>query len=192
MKLVFATHNKNKLFELQKLMPSTIKLVSLDDIDCFEDIPETSDSLEGNADLKSKYILDKFKLDCFADDTGLEIEALGGEPGVKSARYANETEKSDQKNMALVLRNLEHKNNRNAQFRTVISLRLNGVKHQFEGIAKGHISTIKHGEKGFGYDPIFIPQGFEKSFAEMTMEEKNLISHRGKAVRQLIDFLKLV
>lgn len=189
MKIVFATHNKNKLSELQKLMPSQIDLVSLDDINCFDDIPETSNTLEGNADLKSKFVFDNYKLDCFADDTGLEIESLNGEPGVRSARYSSEVEKSDEKNMALVLEKLEYKDNRHAQFRTVISLRINNVKHNFEGIVEGEIALKKQGEKGFGYDPIFIPNGQQKSFAQMTMEEKNQISHRGRAVKKLLEFL---
>ena len=147
MKIVFATQNQNKVDELQKLMPDDIEVLSLKDINCNDDIPETAPNLEGNASLKSKYVEDKFSLNCFADDTGLEIEALNGEPGVRSARYADEKEKSDEKNIALVLQKLESQSNRKARFRTVISLRINGEEHLFEGIANGEISHHKHGDK---------------------------------------------
>ena len=189
MEIVFATHNKNKVAEIQKMVPASIQIRSLTDINCHEDIPETAETLEGNADIKSKYVLTQYQLNCFADDTGLEIEALNGEPGVRSARYADEINKDDQKNIDLVLKKMASTTNRQAQFRTVISLELNGETHQFEGIAKGHIAAERQGEEGFGYDPIFIPEGYEQSFAQMSMAEKNAISHRGKAVQKLIDFL---
>lgn len=189
MKIVFATQNQNKVAEMQKLMPANIQIQSLKDINCNEDIPETEPTLEGNASLKSAYVKRYFKINCFADDTGLEIESLNGEPGVRSARYADEIERSNDKNMDLVLAKLGKSNNRKAQFRTVISLRLNNLEYSFEGICKGKIALEKSGEKGFGYDPIFIPEGFDKSFANMTMSEKNDISHRGKAVQKLIQFL---
>jgi len=189
MEIVFATQNQNKVAEIQKLMPDNITILSLKDIKCDNDIPETSATLEGNASLKSIYVSERFGLPCFADDTGLEIESLNGEPGVKSARYADETIKSDSKNIDLVLSKLDGQACRNAQFRTVISLRLNNHEHFFEGVIKGEISTKRRGDSGFGYDPIFIPEGYSKSFAEMSMSEKNAISHRGKAVRALIKFL---
>ena len=189
MKIVFATQNQNKVAEIQKLMPAHIQVQSLRDIDCFDDIPETANTLEGNASLKSSYVVNHFKIDCFADDTGLEIEALNGEPGVKSARYASETERSDEANITKVLKNLEDIDNRKARFRTVISLRLLGVEHIFEGICDGQIAKAKTGHEGFGYDPVFIPEGHHKSFAEMTMAEKNAISHRGRAIQKLISFL---
>lgn len=189
MTIVFATQNQNKVEEIQKLMPLNIQIQSLKDIHCNEDIPETEPTLEGNASLKSAYVSKHFKIDCFADDTGLEIESLNGEPGVKSARYADEIERSDEKNMALVLAKLKGNVNRKAQFRTVISLRLNTTEYSFEGICKGQIALTKSGNKGFGYDPIFIPDGFDKSFADMSMVEKNRISHRGRAVQKLVTFL---
>jgi XTP/dITP diphosphohydrolase len=189
MTIVFATHNQNKIAEIQELMPEHILIKSLTDIGCHNDIPETAETLTGNAKLKSEYIFKHYKLNCFADDTGLEIEALNGEPGVKSARYASETERSDERNMEKVLRKLSGITNRKAQFRTVISLYLNGIAYVFEGICEGQITEVKSGAKGFGYDPIFIPAGHTKTFAEMTMAEKNAISHRGKAVAGLINFL---
>ncbi len=192
MKIVFATQNKNKVAEIQKLVPPNIIVQSLKDINCNEDIPETANTLEGNASLKSAYVSKHFKLDCFADDTGLEIKELNGEPGVKSARYASETERSDKANIDKVLKKLEGSENRKAQFRTVISLRYNGRENVFEGICKGEIATKKSGEKGFGYDPIFIPEGHSKSFAEMTMMEKNAISHRGQAIKKLVFFLNSI
>jgi len=188
MKLIFATQNQNKVNELKLLMPDSIELLSLKAINCSDDIPETADNLEGNASQKSTYVVSKFNVNCFADDTGLEIEALNNEPGVLSARYAGE-QKNSNDNMNLVLLNLKNKTNRKARFRTVISLVINGKEHIFEGEAKGEIVTEKCGVDGFGYDPIFKPEGFDITFAEMSMAEKNEISHRGKAVRKLVDYL---
>lgn len=187
MQLVFATNNNNKLQEVQAMLDH-IQLLTLKDINCIEDIPETAPTISGNAIQKAEYILNNYKHDNFADDTGLEIEALNGEPGVYSARYAGE-EKSAEANMKLVLEKLARQENRKARFITVIALQLNGEQHLFEGICNGTITTEKSGEKGFGYDPIFKPEGYDKTFAEMTMEEKSKISHRGKAVQKLIAFL---
>jgi len=189
MKLVFVTNNLNKLAEVQKMLPNSIELLSLKDINCFDEIEETETTLEGNAKLKANYITEKFGYNCFADDTGLEVESLNGEPGVYSARYAG-TENNSEKNMQKLLSELETKSNRKAQFRTAIALNLNNKQFLFEGICKGKILTEKQGTDGFGYDPIFKPNGFNNSFAEMTSEEKNKISHRGKTVEQLIKFLK--
>jgi XTP/dITP diphosphohydrolase len=188
MKLIFATQNQNKVNELKLLMPDTVELLSLKDINCTDDIPETAENLEGNASQKSGYVVSKFNVNCFADDTGLEIEALNNEPGVLSARYAG-NQKNSTDNMDLVLANLKGKPNRKARFRTVISLVLNGEEHIFEGEAKGEIINEKCGVDGFGYDPIFKPEGFDITFAEMSLEDKNKISHRGKAVRKLVNFL---
>jgi XTP/dITP diphosphohydrolase len=188
MNIVFATHNKNKSKELQLLLPDSISILTLEDINCNDDIPETADTLEGNASLKSIYVVENFNYDCFADDTGLEIEALNDEPGVLSARYAGEEKNSDD-NMDLVLEKMKNTENRNAQFRTVISLRLSGEEHLFEGIARGTIRHEKSGSEGFGYDPIFQPEGYNITFSEMSMAEKNKISHRGIAVRKLVEFL---
>jgi XTP/dITP diphosphohydrolase len=188
MKIVFATNNPNKLKEVKALLPS-LKILSLQDIGCYDDIPETSETLEGNAKIKADYVTDRFGYNCFADDTGLEVEALHGAPGVYSARYAGEDADSE-KNMHKLLTELKLKVSRNAQFRTVVALNLDKRQFQFEGICKGEILTEKHGQQGFGYDPIFKPSGFETSFAEMTMAEKGTISHRGKAIQQLIAFLK--
>ena len=189
MKLVFASNNKNKIKEIQALLPPTIQIVSLEDIGCFEDIPETADTIEGNAILKANYVTEKFGLNCFADDSGLEVDALNGEPGVFSARYAGEP-KNDDNNTDKLLLNLNGKSNRKANFKTVICLNLNGKQHLFTGIINGTITHEKIGTNGFGYDPIFIAEGHSKTFAELTMEEKSKISHRGLAVQQLIDFLK--
>ena len=189
MNLVFATQNQNKVKEIQKLLPENIHIQSLIDIGCERDIPETAETLEGNASLKSSYILEHYGFNCFADDTGLEIEALNGEPGVRSARYASEDVRSDEKNMTKVLEKLKDSINRKAQFRTVISLQLHGREHLFEGVCKGEIAISKSGNKGFGYDPLFIPEGYSRSFADMTMEEKNNISHRGRAIQKLVAFL---
>lgn len=188
MKIVFATNNPNKLKEVKALLPS-LKILSLQDIGCYDDIPETSETLEGNAKIKADYVTDRFGYNCFADDTGLEVEALHGAPGVYSARYAGEVADSE-KNMHKLLTELKLKVSRNAQFRTVVALNLDKRQFQFEGICIGKILTEKHGQQGFGYDPIFKPSGFETSFAEMTMAEKGTISHRGKAIQQLITFLK--
>ncbi len=188
MKLVFATNNQHKLKEVQKMLPSSIQLLSLKDIHCFDDIEEIAKTLEGNASLKADYITEKYGYHCFADDTGLEINSLNGEPGVFSARYAGEHGNSE-KNMQKVLENLADKIDRTAQFRTVIALNLNNEQHFFEGICKGEIISEKSGTEGFGYDPIFKPKGYSLSFAEMSSEEKNKISHRGIAVHQLVHFL---
>ena len=191
MKLVFATNNLNKLSEVQKMLPDSIELLSLKDINCFDEIDETETTLEGNAHLKADYITNKFGYNCFADDTGLEVEILDGKPGVYSARFAGEPSNSEN-NMQKLLVDLEDKENRKAQFRTAVALNLDGKKYLFEGICKGEILTKKQGEKGFGYDPIFTPAGFSKSFAEMTSEEKNIISHRGIAIKKLVDFLSKI
>ena len=188
MKIVFASNNKNKIREIKNQLPSTIELVSLEDIGCTEDIPETASTIEGNAILKADFVTTHYQLPCFADDTGLEIEALNGEPGVYSARYAGEAKDSNA-NMELVLKKLDHINNRNAQFKTVIALNINGQQHLFTGIVKGTITEQKTGEEGFGYDPIFQPIGYDKTFAQMALTEKSKISHRGKAVEELISFL---
>lgn len=189
MKLVFASNNQNKVNEIKAMLPKSIELLSLKDIDCNEDIPETAKTIEGNAILKANYVTEKYNLPCFADDTGLEIEVLNGEPGVFSARYAGESKNSDD-NMNKLLENLKDKTNRNAQFKTVIALNLNNEQHLFEGIAKGKIISEKKGKKGFGYDPIFVPEGFTSTFAEMEMTEKAKLSHRGIATRKLMEFLK--
>lgn len=188
MKLVFATNNRHKLLEIQHLLDGSIELLSLNDIGCSDDIPENQETLEGNAAEKSFYVYNKFGLNCFADDTGLEIEALNGEPGVYSARYAGE-ERSSERNMDKVLAKMAKIKNRKARFRTVISLVIEGREYQFEGIVDGQILTEKRGTTGFGYDPIFKPDESPLSFAELSMEEKNKISHRGRAVRKLVDFL---
>lgn len=189
MKLVFATNNLNKLKEVQEMLPNSIELLSLNDIGCFEDIDETAITLEGNAQIKANHITDTYKYNCFADDTGLEVEALNGEPGVYSARYAGEPANAEN-NMQKLLHNLKSIQNRNAQFRTSICLNIDGKQFLFDGICKGEILTEKKGEKGFGYDPIFQPIGYDKSFAEMSSEDKNKISHRGLAIKKLIVFLK--
>jgi XTP/dITP diphosphohydrolase len=189
MQLVFASNNKNKIKEIQLLVPSDIQIISLEDIGCLEDIPETADTIEGNAILKSNYVSEKYGYNCFADDTGLEVEALNGEPGVYSARYAGEQRDAND-NMDKLLANLEGKTNRNAQFKTVIALNLNGNQTLFRGLIKGKIIEEKKGTNGFGYDPIFVADNYTKTFAELTLEEKSVISHRGLAVKQLIEFLK--
>jgi len=188
MKLVFATNNLHKLQEIKHLLDGSFELLRLNDINCDEEIPENQETIEGNAAEKSFYIFNKFGLNCFADDTGLEIEALNGEPGVYSARYAGE-EKSAEKNMDLVLQKLSEIKNRKARFKTVISLVIDGLEIQFEGIVNGHILEEKRGKTGFGYDPIFQPEESHLSFAEMTMEEKGKISHRGRAVQKLVEYL---
>ncbi len=190
MKIIFATNNANKLKEVQQLVPS-VEIVSLQEIGCFDDIPETTNTLEGNAILKANYITKNYGFDCFADDTGLEVEALKGAPGVFSARYAGENADSE-KNMQKLLSELKNNTNKNAQFRTVVALNLKGEQQLFEGICKGKILTNKQGSKGFGYDPIFKPTGFDTSFAQMTLEEKGSISHRGKAIKKLIEYLNAI
>lgn len=188
MQLVFASNNKNKIKEIQQLVPSNITILSLEDIDCHVDIPETADTIEGNAILKANYVTENYGYPCFADDSGIEVDALNGAPGVYSARYAGE-EKDDNKNIDKLLFELSEKNNRKANFKTVIALNLNGEQHLFTGIIDGEIIHERKGTNGFGYDPIFIADGYEITFAEMSMEEKSTISHRGKAVKQLISFL---
>lgn len=187
MRLVFASINKNKIKEIQQLLPPSIQILSLEDIGCFDDIPETAATIEGNAILKANYVTEKFGFNCFADDSGLEVEALNGEPGVFSARYAGEP-KDDNRNMDKLLSNLKDETNRRANFKTVICLNLNGNQHLFTGKIYGSIIDDKIGTNGFGYDPVFVPEGYAKTFAELTLEEKSGISHRGIAVRQLIDF----
>eukprot|EP00919_Chromeraceae_sp_WS-2016_P071511 GHVR01169318.1.p1 GENE.GHVR01169318.1~~GHVR01169318.1.p1 ORF type:complete len:192 (+),score=27.90 GHVR01169318.1:579-1154(+) len=188
MQLVFATNNLNKVKEVQALIPAHIKLLTLKDIGCFEDVPETQPDIKGNAIQKAEYIKQNYGYDCFADDAGLEVDALNGQPGVFSARYAG-PQRNDSDNMDLLLNNLKDKNNRNAQFKTVIALHINNKLDTFTGICKGEITTVKHGEKGFGYDPIFKPNGYTYTFAEMDLTEKNSIGHRGKAVQLLVNFL---
>ena len=188
MKIVFATNNPNKLSEIKALVPETIKIVSLKEIGCFDELPETQDTLKGNALQKAQYVVDQYKVPCFSDDTGLLVEALNGEPGVYSARYAG-PENSSEKNMDKLLKNLEGKTNRKASFETVIALILNGKKHVFNGSVEGEITCDRKGKDGFGYDPIFIPENGELTFAEMSKEAKGEISHRGRAVRKLIAFL---
>ncbi|MBO3116007.1 non-canonical purine NTP diphosphatase [Winogradskyella sp. DF17] len=189
MQIVFATNNKNKLKEVQALVPKHIKILSLSDIGCHEDIPETQSTIEGNAKQKADYIKSKYGYDCFADDTGLEVAVLNGAPSVYSARYAG-PQRNAEDNTNKLLSELEDKTNRSAQFKTVIALHLNGTLHTFTGICKGEITTQKHGEKGFGYDPIFRPDGYIQTFAEMELALKNKIGHRGKAVQKLITFLE--
>ena len=188
-KIVFASHNQNKVREIKSLLEGFIEVLSLTDINFHEDIEETEDTIEGNAKLKADFITNKYGIDCFADDSGLLIDALNGAPGVYSARYAGEP-KNDNNNLKLVLKNLDNSENRKAHFKTVISLNFNGKNYNFEGIIDGEITTKPIGDKGFAYDPIFIPNGYTKTFAEMEIHEKSLISHRGQAVKLLIDFLK--
>lgn len=188
MKLVFATSNRNKASEIARLLPDSIEIVTLKDLEVTEEIPETADTLEGNAHLKAQYIFENFGLPCFADDTGLEIAALENRPGVRSARYAGE-HRSDEDNMQKVLEELSEKSDRSARFRTVIALYLPNEKIEFEGIVEGKILHKKQGEQGFGYDPIFAPENETRSFAEMTTDQKNAISHRGRAIQKLIDYI---
>jgi len=188
MKIIFASNNKNKVQEIQNQVPKSIQIVTLDEIGCTEDIAETGNTLEENAIIKANYITEKYGLSCFADDTGLEIDELKGEPGVYSARYAGEDKNAD-KNMDLVLEKLSDSTNRKAQFKTVIALNINNEQHLFTGIVVGDIRNEKIGTNGFGYDPIFEPENLGKTFAEMSLEEKNKLSHRGRAVEQLVNFL---
>lgn len=187
--LVFASNNKNKIEEIQQLLPKNIEILSLEDIGCFEDIPETANTIEGNAILKANYVSEKYGLDCFADDTGLEVDILDGAPGVYSARYAGE-QKNANDNMDKLLDALDDKSNRKANFKTVICLNIKGEQQLFTGIINGKIIDKKIGTNGFGYDPIFVADGFDKTFAELSMEEKSTISHRGIAVKELILFLQ--
>jgi XTP/dITP diphosphohydrolase len=188
MKLVFASNNLNKIKEIQSILNGSIQLLSLEDIGCHEEIPETADTIEGNAVLKADYVTQKYGYDCFADDTGLEVASLNGEPGVYSARYAGEQRNADD-NMNKLLIALKDKSDRSAQFKTVIALNLNGEQHLFTGLAKGEITFSKAGNHGFGYDPIFQPENYSETFAELSSDIKNKISHRAKATQQLIDFL---
>ena len=191
MKLVFATNNPNKLKEIQAAVPECITILGLDAIDCHEDIPEEQDTIEGNSAQKVNYIKTHYGVDGFADDTGLLVDALNGAPGVYAARYAG-PEKSSEANMTKLLAALKDQPNRKAHFKTVISLRIDDKLHRFTGICEGEITRERHGDKGFGYDPIFQPDGFEQTFAELSMAVKNDISHRGRAVKKLINFLKSV
>ena len=188
MKLVFATHNQNKFKEVASMIPRHIQLLSLTDIGCTEDIAETSDTIEGNALLKARYVKENYNLDCFADDTGLEVAVLNGEPGVYSARYAGEANDAEA-NMTKLLSNLNDKSDRSAQFKTAIALTLHNTETLFLGICEGEITQLRQGDGGFGYDPIFKPTGFDKTFAEMTLDQKAEIGHRGKAMRKLIAYL---
>ena len=189
MELVFATNNAHKLEEVRQILGDRFKVLSLNDIDCHDDIPETGDTFQDNALQKARFIKEHYGYDCFADDTGLEVKALGGAPGVHSARYAGDHD--SEANMTKLLSELEKKSDRSAQFRTVIALILNGQEVLFEGIVTGKIAQERHyGDGGFGYDPIFVPDGYTETFSQMSSQGKNLISHRGRAVRKLADYLK--
>ena len=187
--ILFATNNSNKLYEVQAQLPKRIKLISLKDIECNEEIPETQNTIEGNAIQKANYVKNKYNLDCFAEDTGLEVEILNGEPGVYSARYAG-PEKNTKDNIQKLLYKLKDKANRKAQFKTVIAMHFKGKLITFQGICKGQITENVMGSEGFGYDPIFKPLGNSKTFAQLSLNEKNKIGHRGRAVTQLIDFFE--
>lgn len=189
MKICFATNNRNKVEEINKLLGDKYEVLSLEDIGCQDELPETKDTLEGNSLQKARYVYEKFQVNCFADDTGLEVEALGGEPGVYSAMYAG-PQRNNEDNIRLLLKNLEGKSNRRARFRTVISLIIDGKTEQLEGIVEGRIISEMKGEKGFGYDPVFVPDGYSVTFAQMSMDEKNKISHRGHAIRKLVKYLQ--
>ena len=188
MKIVFATNNAHKLSEVSALLGDRFELVTLREVGITEDIPETGATLDENASIKARYVYERTGLNCFADDTGLEVEALGGAPGVHSARYATDGHDFAANNRKL-LRELEGKANRKARFRTVISLIVDGVERQVEGIVEGEITTSESGAEGFGYDPLFMPEGYDRTFAEMSAEEKNAISHRGRAVAKLVEML---
>ena len=189
MKIVFATNNAHKLDEVRQVVGDKFSLVSLRECGIVEDIPENEPTLEGNALAKARYIYARTGADCFADDTGLEVDALGGEPGVRSARYATDGH-DDEANKRLLLERLKGVENRAAQFRTAVALIMGGKEYLFEGIVRGRIATEQHGEGGFGYDPLFVPEGYDRTFAQMSAEEKNAISHRGRAVRKLAEFLQ--
>jgi len=191
MKLIFATHNKNKLKEVKSLMPSSIELLSLDEISFNDEIEETADTIEGNALLKAKTIFEKTGINCFADDSGLLVDVLNGAPGVYSARYAGE-QKNDEDNMQKLLHELNDKPNRNAHFKTVMALLIDGKEHSFEGKIEGKIITEKQGTNGFGYDPIFVPDGYNETFAQLDSETKNKISHRARALQKMLEFLKTI
>ncbi len=194
MKIVFATNNAHKLQEVRQILGERFEVVGLKDIGCHEDIPENAETLEGNALAKARYVKEHYGLDCFADDTGLEVTALGGAPGVHTARYAELFSEGithdSNANMALLLHNLEKKSDRSARFRTVIALIYKGEEHLFEGVCEGEILSERHGTEGFGYDPVFRPTGFDRCFAQMSAEEKNTISHRGRATQKLAEFLR--
>lgn len=189
MKLVFATNNLNKLSELQDLLPANIELLGLKDIGCNQELPETQNTLEGNAMQKAEFVFEHFGYNCFTDDTGLEVEALNNEPGVYSARYAGK-DCNPNDNMQKVLQKLVGRNDRNAKFRTVIALIIDGKKSLFEGECEGEITKERKGEKGFGYDSIFLPKGVDTTFAQMTKKQKGAISHRGRATKKLVEFLQ--
>lgn len=188
-KLVFATNNNHKLEEIRAILGQQIDILSLKDINCHEDIPETAETLEGNALIKARFVYEHYHLDCFADDTGLEVEALNGAPGVYSARYAGGEGHDSEANMKKLLQEMQGKANRKARFRTVIAFIESGDTHLFEGTVHGKITEEKHGDSGFGYDPIFRPDGFSETFAEMGNEAKNQISHRANAVKKLCEYL---
>ncbi|MFC5626531.1 non-canonical purine NTP diphosphatase [Algoriphagus winogradskyi] len=188
MKICFATNNPKKIEEVKAALGDSFEIVSLKDIGCLDELPETGDTLEHNAFQKAKYVKEHFGVDCFADDTGLEVDALEGEPGVYSGRYAGEP-RSDERNIDLLLKKLENTSLRTARFKTVIALLLGEEEYKFEGVAEGEILRSRTGAGGFGYDPVFLPTGYPRSFAEMNLSEKNAISHRGKAVAELISFL---
>lgn len=189
MKICFATNNKKKIEEVKAALGPNFTIVSLEEIGCFEELPESGDTLDHNAFEKARFVHDHYGIDCFADDTGLEVDALNGAPGVYSGRFAGEP-RSDDRNIALLMKNLENMDNRKARFRTVIALIFHGYEYAFEGVAEGEILKEKKGMGGFGYDPVFKPRGFNKTFAELSLDEKNKISHRGKAVQALARFLK--
>lgn len=189
MKLVFATHNDHKLKEVQQLLPKNIELLSLKDIECFDEIPETGTTLEENAKIKADYVTQTYGLDCFSDDTGLLVDILDGAPGVYSARYAGE-QKNSQDNMEKLLSELEGESNRSAHFKTVVHLNLQSENFTFDGIVEGQITMEQYGKGGFGYDPIFKPDGYDKTFGELPAATKNAISHRGRAIQKLVAFLK--
>lgn len=190
MKLVFATNNAHKLEEIRAMLGTDMEILSLADIDCHDDIPETAETLEGNALIKARWVKERYGFDCFADDTGLEVSALGGAPGVHTARYAYPDRHDPEANTQKLLEALKNKNDRSARFRTVVALIYNGEEHLFEGIVNGQIATEKRGTEGFGYDPVFSPEDTGRTFAELGVEVKNRISHRARAVQKLVDFLR--
>jgi XTP/dITP diphosphohydrolase len=189
MKICFATNNPNKVQEIQQLLGKDFEILSLQEIGCAEELAETQDTLEGNSAQKARYVFDHYGVNCFADDTGLEVEALDNAPGVYSARYAGPQRSSDD-NMKKLLSALQGQEHRSARFRTVITLLMDGTMHQFEGVVEGQIVDQPTGDEGFGYDPLFMPEGYDRTFAQMNMQEKNKISHRGRAIRKLVDFLR--
>lgn len=189
MKLVFATHNSHKLSEVQRMLPPGLTLLTLDEIGCHQEIPETADTIEGNAIQKARYVKERYGYDTFADDTGLEVRALDNAPGVYSARYAGEA-KDNEANINLLLENLQQQSDRAAQFKTIFALCLGTELYTFEGIVRGEITHERHGAGGFGYDAVFLPEGYKDTFAQMTQEQKNRISHRGRALQKLSAFLE--